>query len=75
MTADLAAVPVDALVDFANVAAGAVWFVHPVNPYRVQLGIACHDGRHWVGDLDPTDIEVALIDGVYHLIRLNHEEA
>jgi hypothetical protein len=70
----LTSIPVDALVDLESVAAGTVWFVNPVNPYRVQLGIIRHDGREWVGDLNPEGIEVALVEDVYHLIHLDYED-
>lgn len=74
MTADLTSIPVDALVELEGVAAGTVWFVKPVNPFHVQFGIVRHDGREWVGDLDPQYLEVALIEDVYHLIHVEPED-
>jgi hypothetical protein len=48
-----------ALVEVERVATGTVWFIKPVNPYRVSLGLIRDDGREWVGDLNPHTVEVA----------------
>jgi len=62
-------------VEVVGVADGAVWFVKPVNPHRVQLGIVRHDDREWVVDLDPNGISIELIDGRYVIEHLDYEDA